>query len=70
MKSAIDAVKAQLEATQQALGGAEESYAKAQREADAARNRSERAYEARAKIARDVDRLTKALELLEEGDNQ
>ena len=68
MTTAIDAVKAELETARHALQGAQESYAEARQKADEALKRAGRAYEGRARNARNVDRLEKALALLEEDD--
>lgn len=62
---AIEAVKRELGSARDALRGAEEAYAKAEQQARAAVDRSSRAYEGRATNARNVERLEKALALLE-----
>lgn len=65
MSDAIEAVKRELEGARHALRGAQEAYEKAEREERIAQDRSARAYEGRAANARNVDRLMKALALLE-----
>lgn len=68
MSKAIEAVKRELESARHALRGAEEAYEEAAREARVAQDRSMRAYKGRARNVANVDRLTKALALLE-GEN-
>lgn len=63
--SARDAVLRDLEAEENALKGANDVYAKDERTLHEAQNRSMRSYEARAEIARNVDRLRTALALIE-----
>lgn len=65
VSEAIEAVKRELESARHALRGAEEAYAEDEREARIAQDRSMRAYKGRAKNRANVDRLEKALKLLE-----
>ena len=65
MTAAIEAVKAELESARHALRGAEEAYSEAEAANLRARRRLELAYEGRAATSRNVDRLEKALALLE-----
>lgn len=64
-ESAKQAIRTELETAEAALRGAEESYADAQRKLIAAERASGIAYEGRARNHRNVDRLRKALAILE-----
>lgn len=66
MKTAIAELERTLEALENALKGANETYAQAEREASEAAKRSHRAFDARAKIAQNRDRVAKAIKLLKE----
>jgi len=63
--SARDAVLRELESAEHALKGAEQSYAQAETALHSAQDRAERAWDGRATNARNVDRLKKALDVLE-----
>jgi len=67
--SARDALIRELESAEAALGGANRSYADVERELQRVQTRATHAYEGRAKNARNVDRLKKALAILE-GDEE
>lgn len=66
--SARDAVLRELESAEHALKGAEQSYAQAEAALHSAQDRASRAYDGRAKNARNVDLLKKALDILEAAD--
>lgn len=65
---ARDAILRDLEATENALKGAQEVYAKDERSLHEAQNRAQRSYDARAEISRRVDRLRTALAIVEGDD--
>lgn len=69
MSASIKAVKAELESARRALQGAEDEYAKAEQARRMAEDRAAQCYEGRARNARNVERLEKALALLEEADD-
>jgi hypothetical protein len=63
--SAREALARDLESAQAALKGAEEAYAAAERKLHEAQNISMRAYDGRAANSRNVDRITKAIAILD-----
>jgi peptidoglycan hydrolase CwlO-like protein len=63
--SARDALIRDLESAEAALGGANKSYADVQRDLQRVQTRADHAYEGRKKNQRNVDRLKKALAILE-----
>ena len=67
VRSSIEALKKDIEATEAALKGANEAYAKDERALHDAQRKAGRSYEARAEISRNLDALMKALELIENG---
>ena len=69
-ESAKQAIRNELESAEAALRGAQEAYEEAQVKLQDAEFNAQRAYDGRARNARSVDRLRKALELLEGGEKR
>jgi hypothetical protein len=65
--SARNAILREIESAQAALKGAQQSYNEEERKLHEAQRRTSSAYEGRARNQRNVDRLKKALAVLDEG---
>jgi peptidoglycan hydrolase CwlO-like protein len=59
-----------IKSAEAALGGANEAYAEAETDLRRAQGRAERLYDGRAANQRNVDRLKKALSIIEAGNDE